>query len=148
VRDKIRSLLAQWPSDQNPVDLSVTVGSRTLASPVMAASGTAGHGAELGSYFDLADAGAIVVKSLLHEPWAGNPAPRVHSTDAGMINSVGLQGPGVQGWIVHDLAPLVAAGCSSQSLISCARSKSTCRAPTSKIATECLPIRLMQPAMQ
>lgn len=73
----------------------------------MAASGTAGHGAELSSYFDLREAGAIVVKSLLHEPWAGNPAPRVHSTDAGMINSVGLQGPGVQGWIDDDLAPLV-----------------------------------------
>jgi dihydroorotate dehydrogenase (NAD+) catalytic subunit len=89
--------------------MNATVGSTTLSSPVMAASGTAGHGAELGSYFDLRDAGAIVVKSLLHEPWAGNPAPRVHSTDAGMINSVGLQGPGVQGWIDHDLDPLIAA---------------------------------------
>lgn len=76
----------------------------------MCASGTAGHGAELGSYFDLREAGAIVVKSLLHEPWPGNPAPRVHSTDAGMINSVGLQGPGVQGWIAHDLQPLVDSG--------------------------------------
>ena len=75
----------------------------------MCASGTAGHGAELGAYFDLRDAGAIVVKSLLHEPWDGNPAPRVHSTDAGMINSVGLQGPGVQGWIDHHLGPLVEA---------------------------------------
>ena len=92
------------------VDMSATVGSLTFGSPVMAASGTAGHSAELGAYFDLREAGAIVVKSLLHEPWAGNPAPRVHSTDAGMINSVGLQGPGVQGWIDHDLGPLVEAG--------------------------------------
>lgn len=76
----------------------------------MSASGTAGHGAELGAYFDLREAGAIVVKSLLHEPWPGNPAPRVHSTDAGMINSVGLQGPGVQGWIDDDLGPLVDSG--------------------------------------
>lgn len=91
------------------VDLAVRVGSVELASPVMCASGTAGHGAELGSYFDLRDAGAVVVKSLLHEPWAGNPAPRVHATDAGMINSVGLQGPGVQGWIDHDLDPLITA---------------------------------------
>ena len=51
-----------------------------------------------------------MVKSLLHEPWAGNRAPRVHSTDAGMINSVGLQGPGVQGWIDEDLGPLREAG--------------------------------------
>ncbi|MCL4118567.1 UNVERIFIED_CONTAM: hypothetical protein GTU68_046275 [Idotea baltica] len=90
--------------------MSCTVGSVELASPVMCASGTAGHGAELGAYFDLRDAGAIVVKSLLHEPWAGNPAPRVHSTDAGMINSVGLQGPGVQGWIDHDLDALITSG--------------------------------------
>jgi dihydroorotate dehydrogenase (NAD+) catalytic subunit len=90
-------------------DLTVMVGSVELLSPVMCASGTAGHGAELGAYFDLSDAGAVVVKSLLHEPWAGNPAPRVHSTDAGMINSVGLQGPGVQGWIDHDLDPLITA---------------------------------------
>ena len=93
-----------------PVDMTVTVGSLELDAPVMCASGTAGHGAELSAYFDLSDAGAVVVKSLLHEPWAGNPAPRVHSTDAGMINSVGLQGPGVQGWIDHDLQPLVDAG--------------------------------------
>lgn len=92
------------------VDLTVDVGDLTLGSPVMCASGTAGHGAELGAYFDLADAGAIVVKSLLHEPWSGNPAPRVHSTDAGMINSVGLQGPGVQGWINEDLDGLIASG--------------------------------------
>lgn len=90
--------------------MSVQVGSLRFASPVMCASGTAGHGAELGAYFDLSDAAAIVVKSLLHEPWSGNPAPRVHSTDAGMINSVGLQGPGVQGWIDNDLEPLRDAG--------------------------------------
>lgn len=100
----------KYLSPAGVVDMSAAVGSLTLASPVMAASGTAGHGAELGSYFDLGAAGAIVVKSLLHEPWAGNPAPRVHSTDAGMINSVGLQGPGVQGWIDEDLSPLIESG--------------------------------------
>lgn len=92
-----------------PVDMSARVGSVDLSSPVMCASGTAGHGAELGGYFDLGDAGAVVAKSLLHEPWAGNPAPRVHSTDAGMINSVGLQGPGVQGWIDNYLGGLIEA---------------------------------------
>jgi len=92
------------------VEMSASVGSVSMGSPVMTASGTAGHSVELGAYFDLRDTGAIVVKSLLHEPWAGNPAPRVHSTDAGMINSVGLQGPGVQGWIDHDLDPLITSG--------------------------------------
>ena len=61
----------------------------------MTASGTAGHGDELAAYLDLASLGAVVVKSLSAEPWPGNPAPRVHETPAGMINSVGLQGPGV-----------------------------------------------------
>lgn len=97
-------------SQTGPVDLGVSVGSVDLAAPVMCASGTAGHGAELAAYFDLATIGAVVVKSLLCKPWAGNPAPRVRSTDAGMINSVGLQGPGVPEWIRTDLPDLVASG--------------------------------------
>ena len=73
----------------------VRIGSVELPNPVMTASGTAGHADELGRYLDLSSLGAVVVKSLLFEPWAGNPAPRVHAVDGGMINSVGLQGPGV-----------------------------------------------------
>jgi dihydroorotate dehydrogenase (NAD+) catalytic subunit len=93
-----------------PVDLTTTVGSVSLPNPVMTASGTAGHGAELAPYLDLASLGAIVVKSLSATAWAGNPALRVHETAAGMINSVGLQGPGVEAWLEHDLPPLEAAG--------------------------------------
>ena len=107
--DRLRRIAGATPPPRGTVDMTASVGSTQLASPVMCASGTAGHSAELGAYFDLRDAGAVVVKSLLHEPWAGNPAPRVHSTDAGMINSVGLQGPGVQGWIDEDLGPLIEA---------------------------------------
>lgn len=92
------------------VDLSTQVGSVPLRSCVLTASGTAGHGDELSAYVDLASIGAVVVKSLSAEPWPGNPAPRVHQTPAGMINSVGLQGPGVQAWIDHDLPPLVRTG--------------------------------------
>jgi dihydroorotate dehydrogenase (NAD+) catalytic subunit len=90
--------------------LATTVGSVTLPAPVMTASGTAGHGAELAPYLDLASLGAVVVKSLHAEPWAGNPPLRVHETAAGMINSVGLQGPGVAAWLRDDLPPLVATG--------------------------------------
>jgi len=92
------------------VDLAVAVGSVRLPNPVMTASGTSGHGAELGAYGDLAGLGAVVVKSLSAGPWAGNPAPRVHEVAAGMLNSVGLQGPGVDAWADQDLPPLVAAG--------------------------------------
>lgn len=91
-------------------DLTTTVGSVTLPNPVMTASGTSGQGDELARYFDLSDLGAIVVKSLSAEPWSGNPAPRVHETTGGMINSVGLQNPGVEAWLEHELPPLLAAG--------------------------------------
>jgi dihydroorotate dehydrogenase (NAD+) catalytic subunit len=76
----------------------------------MTASGTAGHGAELGEYVDLSALGAVVVKSLSAEPWEGNPPPRLHETPSGMLNSVGLQNPGVEAWIEHDLPALVATG--------------------------------------
>lgn len=51
-----------------------------------------------------------MVKSLSAEPWAGNPAPRLHATDGGMLNSVGLQNPGVEAWLEEELPPLLATG--------------------------------------
>ncbi|MGH9007087.1 MAG: dihydroorotate dehydrogenase [Acidimicrobiales bacterium] len=92
------------------VDLTTRVGSVTLANPVMTASGTAGHGTELAPYGRLAALGAHVVKSLSAEPWAGNEAPRVTESDAGMVNSVGLSGPGVEAWLEHELPALRDAG--------------------------------------
>jgi dihydroorotate dehydrogenase (NAD+) catalytic subunit len=100
--------------DRSPVagavDMAVTVGSVRLPNPIMTASGTAGHGAELAAYVDLSALGAVVVKSLHAGPWPGNPPLRVHETAAGMINSVGLQGPGVETWLVHVLPALAATG--------------------------------------
>jgi dihydroorotate dehydrogenase (NAD+) catalytic subunit len=96
--------------DRRQPDLTARVGSVTLPNPVMTASGTAGHGAELSAYIDLAALGAVVVKSLSAEPWPGNPAPRVHETAAGMLNSVGLQNPGVGAWLEDELPGLVATG--------------------------------------
>jgi len=92
------------------VDLSTRVGSVELPNPVMTASGTVGHGTEVGEYVDLSALGAVVVKSLSAEPWAGNPPPRLHETAAGMLNSVGLQNPGVEAWIESDLPALEARG--------------------------------------
>lgn len=88
----------------------IRIGSVTLSQPVMTASGTAGHAAEMAPYMDLAELGAVVVKSLYHSPWPGNPAPRVHPLPAGMINAVGLQGPGIEAWIDHDLPALESTG--------------------------------------
>lgn len=93
-----------------PVDLTTRVGSLSFPNPIMTASGTAGHSDELGGYVDLASLGAVVVKSLSAEPWPGNPAPRVHETPGGMINSVGLQGPGIEHWAQHDLPRLIDSG--------------------------------------
>ena len=88
----------------------IQVGSLQLPAPVMTASGTAGYGAELAPYFDLSRLGAVVVKSLAAYEWAGNPAPRVHPAGQGMINAVGLQGPGVTRWLREELPALVDTG--------------------------------------
>ena len=88
----------------------VTVGGLVLGGCVMTAAGTAGHSDELGAYGDLAELGAVVVKSLSPEPWEGNPPPRLRPLAVGMINSVGLQGPGLDAWIADDLPRLRSSG--------------------------------------
>ena len=92
------------------IDTRVRVGSIELSTPVMTASGTVGYGTELGDYLDFAALGAVVTKSLASYEWAGNPPPRLHPTPQGMMNAVGLQGPGVRYWLDHVLDDLLAAG--------------------------------------
>ena len=92
------------------VDLTTTVGGVSLPNPVMCAAGTAGHGAELSAFVDLSRLGAVVVKSLSVDQWPGNPAPRVHPLSTGMINSVGLEGPGLAAWADAELPQLQRAG--------------------------------------
>lgn len=87
--------------------IEARVGSVTLKNPILTASGTAGHGAELNAYMPLADLGGVVVKSLASFEWPGNKAPRIYPTPLGMINSVGLQGAGIQAWIAQDLPDLI-----------------------------------------
>ena len=90
--------------------MTVQVGTVELRNEVMTASGTAGYGTELAGYLDLSALGAVVVKSLAAYEWAGNPAPRLHPTPKGMLNAVGLQGPGVPYWLDHVLPDLLATG--------------------------------------
>src|SRR5439155_26639236 len=92
------------------VDLRTGVGSVSLTHPVMTASGCAGHGDELARYMDLSALGAVVTKSVSAEAWGGNPAPRVYESDAGMLNSVGLQNAGAEGWLEEELPPLLVTG--------------------------------------
>jgi dihydroorotate dehydrogenase (NAD+) catalytic subunit len=93
------------------VDLAVDVGVLRLPNPVVAASGTFGHGAELASLCDPRGIGAVTTKSVAVFASAGNPALRVaEAPGGGMINSVGLPGPGIDAWIEHDLPALEARG--------------------------------------
>lgn len=93
------------------VDLTTQVGPFTLPNPVIAASGTFGHGAELAALCDPAGLGAVTVKSIAAFPWSGNPGLRVtEAPGGGMLNSVGLAGPGIDAWIADDLPALAARG--------------------------------------
>ncbi len=85
---------------------AVEVGGVRMCTPFMTASGTSGHDTELSFAMDLSRLGAVTVKSLWHAEWEGNPAPRVHTAAAGMLNAVGLQGPGVDAWIEESLPRL------------------------------------------
>jgi dihydroorotate dehydrogenase (NAD+) catalytic subunit len=97
--------------DASAVDLAVDLGPVHLPNPIVAASGTFGHGAELASLCDPALLGAVTVKSLAAYEWAGNPPLRVtEAPGGGMANSVGLAGPGVDAWIADDLPALEARG--------------------------------------
>ena len=78
------------------VDLSCDLGRIKLKNPVMTASGTFGYGKEYHEYFDIARLGAVVVKGIRMEPSHGNPTPRIAETAGGMLNAIGLQGPGVE----------------------------------------------------
>lgn len=80
-------------------DLSVNFAGIELRNPVMLASGTCGYGQELESYLNLSDLGGLVTKTITPEPRAGNPPPRLVETASGMLNSIGLQNPGLDGFI-------------------------------------------------
>jgi dihydroorotate dehydrogenase (NAD+) catalytic subunit len=89
---------------------AVNVGGVELINPFMTASGTAGHDVELAPYMPLQKLGATTVKSLFHTQWDGNPSPRIHMASSGMMNAVGLQGPGVTTWIEESLPKLCDTG--------------------------------------
>jgi len=92
------------------VDTEVRLGPLVLPNPIVAASGTFGHGDEVARLCDPAGLGAVTTKSQAPFAWDGNPAPRLHPSTGGMVNAVGLQGPGVERWLADDLPPLVARG--------------------------------------
>ena len=88
------------------VDMSVNLAGVSMKNPVVVASGTFGFGREYGQFYDLSELGGICCKGLTLHPRTGNPPPRIAETPMGMLNSVGLQNPGVDVFIAEDLPEL------------------------------------------
>ena len=89
------------------LDFSTTLGNTWFPSPIFTASGCASSGRELAQFIDLRDIGAVVTKSIMNKARLGRPTPRMAETASGMLNSIGLQGPGIDKFIEHDIAFLV-----------------------------------------
>ncbi len=92
------------------LDTRVQLGPIELANPIVAASGTFGHGDEVARLCDPSRLGAVTAKSQAPFRWDGNPPPRLVPIGASLVNSVGLQGPGLDHWITDDLPTLRARG--------------------------------------
>jgi dihydroorotate dehydrogenase (NAD+) catalytic subunit len=87
--------------------MSTTLGSAWFPTPIFTASGCASSGKELAQFFALKDVGAIVTKSVMTKPRHGRPTPRMAETPSGMLNSIGLQGPGIDAFLAHDVPWLI-----------------------------------------
>jgi dihydroorotate dehydrogenase (NAD+) catalytic subunit len=85
-------------------DGTTSLGNLQLKGPVLTASGCAAAGKELDQFFDITQIGGIVTKSIMLEARSGRPTPRMAETPSGMLNSIGLQGPGIDSFIEKDLA--------------------------------------------
>jgi dihydroorotate dehydrogenase (NAD+) catalytic subunit len=90
-------------STVSTVNLATTLGAAALPNPVLTASGCAAAGRELEPFAPVSALGAVVTKSVTLRPRAGRPTPRMAETPSGMLNSIGLQNPGVDAFLAHDL---------------------------------------------
>ena len=84
-------------------DYRTRFGPRTFPSPIFTASGCAGSGKELAQFFSLDELGAVVTKSIALRARSGRPTPRMAETPSGMLNSIGLQGPGIDQFLDVDI---------------------------------------------
>lgn len=81
------------------IDLTTTLGPLALRTPLIGAAGTVGSVVDFEGVADLTAYGAAVAKSVSEEPWEGRPAPRVAAAGSGMLNSIGIQNPGIDAWV-------------------------------------------------
>ena len=86
-----------------PVDMSTTLGNAWFPAPLFTASGCASSGKDLAQFFPLNQIGAVVTKSVMSKPRHGRPTPRMAETPSGMLNSIGLQGPGIDSFLANDV---------------------------------------------
>lgn len=91
-------------------DFRTKFGNRYFPSPIFTASGCAGSGKELAQFFDLDELGAVVTKSIAVKPRSGRATPRMAETPSGMLNSIGLQGPGIDQFLATDIPWLQSKG--------------------------------------
>ncbi len=92
------------------IDMSTRLGSVTFPNPVFTASGCAAAGQELDQFFDVSALGGVVTKSIMLNPRSGRATPRMAETPSGMLNSIGLQGPGIDAFLDKDLSWLADRG--------------------------------------
>ena len=92
------------------VDMSTALATVPIPSPVLTASGCSAFGRELEPFVDLTAIGAVVTKSVQLRPRSGRPTPRMAETPSGMLNSIGLQGPGIEGLLAGELPWLAERG--------------------------------------
>ena len=90
------------------LDLSASIGGAWFPNPIFTASGCASSGKELAQFFPLREIGAVVTKSISIKARSGRPTPRMAETPSGMLNSIGLQGPGIDVFLENDIPWLVA----------------------------------------
>ena len=88
------------------LDTSVVIGTAVLRNPTIAASGCYNRGAEFGAIVDVSRYGAVTLKSLTRNPRLGNEMPRIATTPSGMLNAIGLQGPGIEYFLKHEAPKL------------------------------------------
>lgn len=103
-RAVVRPAEALAPRVHDEVDMTTDLAGISLPSPVLTASGCAAAGRELDQFFDITEIGAVVTKSIMPEARSGRPTPRMAETPSGMLNSIGLQGPGIASFLERDLA--------------------------------------------
>ena len=101
--DNSQREMADNPRINHNIDLTTALGALQLNNPVLTASGTCGFGRELAERYELSELGALIVKGITVEPRSGNPSPRIAETPAGMLNSIGLENPGLEGFIREEL---------------------------------------------